>query len=177
MLQEAVDALFDNGRRGRPVVGPATVRSSPFPICSRASRAASARTFWASARTTPAVPLSSSVRQLKMHQCGLPKQMALELFKPFVMKRLVELEQAANIKAAKRMVDRGAQLRVGRARRGHHRPSRAAQPRTNPAPPRHPGLRAGARRGARPSACIRSSAPPSTPTSTATRWPCTCRWA
>ena len=74
MLQEAVDALFDNGRRGRPVTGrggpPAQVAR---PTCSRASRAASVRTCWASASTTPAVRLSSSARTLKLHQCGLPK--------------------------------------------------------------------------------------------------------
>ena len=80
----------------------------------KASRAASARTCSASASTTPAVRSSSSAPNLKLHQCGLPQQMALELFKPFVMKRLVELEYAANIKAAKRAVDRGCHLRVGR---------------------------------------------------------------
>ena len=62
MLQEAVDSLFDNGRRGRPVTGPATVRSSRCPTCSRASRAGSVRTCSASASTTPAVRSSSSAR-------------------------------------------------------------------------------------------------------------------
>ena len=63
MLQEAVDALIDNGRRGRPVTGPNNrPLKSPCPICSRASRAASVRTCWASVSTTPAVPLSSSAR-------------------------------------------------------------------------------------------------------------------
>ena len=62
MLQEAVDALIDNGRRGRPVTGPATARSSPFRTSCAASRVVSARTCWASAWTTPAAPLSSSAR-------------------------------------------------------------------------------------------------------------------
>jgi DNA-directed RNA polymerase subunit beta' len=66
--------------------------------------------------------------QLKLHQCGLPKQMALELFKPFVMKRLVDLNHAQNIKSAKRMVERRAPGRLGRARGGHHRAPGAAQP-------------------------------------------------
>ncbi len=108
MLQEAVDSLFDNGRRGRPVTGPGNrPLKSLSATCSRASRVASARTCSASASTTRAVRSSSSGPQLKLHQCGLPKQMALELFKPFVMKRLVDLSHAQNIKSAKRMVERG----------------------------------------------------------------------
>ena len=106
MLQEAVDALFDNGRRGRPGHrARATARSSRSATCSRASRAASARTCSASAWTTRAARSSWPARALRLHQCGLPKLMALELFKPFIMARLVERKSVQNIKAAKKMVD------------------------------------------------------------------------
>ena len=110
MLQEAVDALFDNGRRGRPVVGPGN-----RPLKSLADMLKGKQGRFRQNLLGKRVDYSGrSVivvgPQLKIYQCGLPKQMALELFKPFVMKRLVELEQAANIKAAKRMVDRGASL-------------------------------------------------------------------
>ncbi len=108
MLQEAVDALIDNGRRGRAVTGAEQPRPQvACPTCSRASRAASARTCWASASTTPAVPLSCVGPELKIYQCGLPKEMAVELFRPFVMKKLVEDGTANNIKSAKKMVDKG----------------------------------------------------------------------
>ena len=106
MLQEAVDALFDNGRRGRPVTGPGNRAAEvALATCSRASRAGSARTCSASASTTRAARSSCPARTCKLHQCGLPKLMALELFKPFIMARLVERKAVQNIKAAKKMVD------------------------------------------------------------------------
>ena len=108
MLQESVDALFDNGRRGRPVTGRG---GRPLKSLAEALKGKQGRfrqnllgkRVDYSGRSVIVVGPS-----LKLHQCGLPQQMALELFKPFVMKRLVELEYAANIKAAKRAVDRGA---------------------------------------------------------------------
>ena len=110
MLQEAVDALFDNGRRGRPVSG-----SGNRPLKSLADMLKGKQGRFRQNLLGKRVDYSGrSVivvgPQLKIHQCGLPKQMALELFKPFVMKRLVELERANNIKAARRMVDRGASI-------------------------------------------------------------------
>ena len=108
MLQEAVDSLFDNGRRGRPVTGPGNrpLKSLSDMLkgkqCRFRQNLLGKRVDY-SGRSVIVVGPS-----LKLHQCGLPQQMALELFKPFVMKRLVELEYAANIKAAKRAVDRGA---------------------------------------------------------------------
>ena len=108
MLQEAVDSLFDNGRRGRPVTGPG---NRPLKSISDMLKGKQGRFR----QNLLGKRVDYSVRSvivvgpsLKLHQCGLPQQMALELFKPFVMKRLVELEYAANIKAAKRAVDRGA---------------------------------------------------------------------
>ena len=108
MLQEAVDSLFDNGRRGRPVTGPGNrpLKSLSDMLKGKQGRFRQnllGKRVDYSGRSVIVVGPS-----LKLHQCGLPQHMALELFKPFVMKRLVELEYAANIKAAKRAVDRGA---------------------------------------------------------------------
>ncbi|WP_283170813.1 DNA-directed RNA polymerase subunit beta' [Curtanaerobium respiraculi] len=108
MLQEAVDSLFDNGRRGRPVTGPGN-----RPLKSLADMLKGKQGRFRQNLLGKRVDYSGrSVivvgPELQLHQCGLPSEMALELFKPFVMKRLVELEYAANIKAAKRAVDRGA---------------------------------------------------------------------
>ena len=108
MLQEAVDALFDNGRRGRPVTGPGNrpLKSLADMLKGKQGRFRQnllGKRVDYSGRSVIVVGPS-----LKLHQCGVPKIMALELFKPFVMKRLVELDYAANIKAAKRAVDRGS---------------------------------------------------------------------
>jgi DNA-directed RNA polymerase subunit beta' len=106
MLQEAVDALFDNGRRGRPVTGPGNrpLKSLSDMLKGKQGRfrqnLLGKRVDYSGRSVIVAGPT------LKLHQCGLPKQMALELFKPFVMKRLVDLELAQNIKSAKRMVER-----------------------------------------------------------------------
>ena len=106
MLQEAVDALFDNGRRGRPVTGPGNraLKSLSDMLKGKQGRFRGnllGKRVDYSGRSVIVVGPT-----LKLHQCGLPKQMALELFKPFVMKRLVDLQHAQNIKAAKRMVER-----------------------------------------------------------------------
>ena len=97
MLQESVDALFDNGRRGRPVTGPG---NRPLKSLSDRQNLLGKRVDYSGRSVIVVGP------QLKLHQCGLPKLMALELFKPFVMKRLVDLNHAQNIKSAKRMVER-----------------------------------------------------------------------
>ncbi|MCA1722589.1 MAG: DNA-directed RNA polymerase subunit beta', partial [Actinobacteria bacterium] len=106
MLQEAVDALFDNGRRGRPVTGPGNrpLKSLSDMLKGKQGRFRQnllGKRVDYSGRSVIVVGPS-----LKLHQCGLPKQMALELFKPFVMKRLVDMGYAQNIKSAKRMVER-----------------------------------------------------------------------
>ena len=106
MLQEAVDALFDNGRRGRPVTG-----RGGRPLKSLAESLKGKQGRFRQNLLGKRVDYSGrSVivvdPQLKLHQCGLPKTMALELFKPFVMKRLVETGKADNIKGAKRAIDR-----------------------------------------------------------------------
>ena len=147
MLQEAVDSLFDNGRRGRPVTGPGNRPLKSLSDMLKGKQGRFRQNLLGKRVDYSGRSVIVVGPQLKLHQCGLPKQMALELFKPFVMKRLVDLDHAQNIKSAKRMVERAAPGRVGRPRRGHHRAPRAAQPCTHAAPPRHPGLRAAARRG------------------------------
>ncbi|MGH8950583.1 MAG: DNA-directed RNA polymerase subunit beta' [Acidimicrobiia bacterium] len=106
MLQEAVDALFDNGRRGRAVTGPGNRALKSLSDMLKGKQGRFRQNLLGkrvdySGRSVIVVGPS-----LKLHQCGLPKIMALELFKPFVMKRLVDLDLAQNIKAAKRMVER-----------------------------------------------------------------------
>jgi len=106
MLQEAVDALIDNGRRGRPVTGP---NNRPLKSLSDMLKGKQGR-FRQNLLGKRVDYSGRSVivvgPRLKLHQCGLPREMALELFKPFVMKRLVDKQLAQNIKSAKRMVER-----------------------------------------------------------------------
>ena len=106
MLQEAVDALIDNGRRGKPVTGPS---NRPLKSLSEMLRGKQGR-FRQNLLGKRVDYSGRSVivvgPELKIYQCGLPKEMALELFKPFVMKRLVETQKASNIKDAKKKVER-----------------------------------------------------------------------
>ncbi len=106
MLQESVDALIDNGRRGRPVTGP---NNRPLKSLSDMLKGKQGR-FRQNLLGKRVDYSGRSVivvgPELKMYQCGLPKEMALELFKPFVMKRLVETGAVNNIKAARKAVDR-----------------------------------------------------------------------
>ncbi|MCD4785441.1 MAG: DNA-directed RNA polymerase subunit beta' [Candidatus Eremiobacteraeota bacterium] len=106
MLQEAVDALIDNGRRGRPVTGP---NNRPLKSLSDMLKGKQGR-FRQNLLGKRVDYSGRSVivvgPNLKLHQCGLPKEMALELFKPFVMKKLVERDLVHNIKSAKKMVER-----------------------------------------------------------------------
>ena len=107
MLQEAVDALIDNGRRGRPVTGP---NNRPLKSLSDMLKGKQGR-FRQNLLGKRVDYSGRSVivvgPDLKIYQCGLPKEMAIELFKPFIMKRLVQTGQASNIKSAKKMVERG----------------------------------------------------------------------
>ncbi len=106
MLQEAVDALFDNGRRGRPVTGPGNRPLKSISDMLKGKQGRFRQNLLGKRVDYSGRSVIVVGPQLKLHQCGLPKQMALELFKPFVMKRLVELSHAQNIKSAKRMVER-----------------------------------------------------------------------
>ena len=106
MLQEAVDALIDNGRRGRPVTGPGNRALKSLSDMLKGKQGRFRQNLLGKRVDYSGRSVIVVGPELKMHQCGLPKEMALELFKPFVMKRLVETGQASNIKAAKRQVER-----------------------------------------------------------------------
>ena len=106
MLQEAVDALFDNGRRGRPVTGPGNRPLKSISDMLKGKQGRFRQNLLGKRVDYSGRSVIVVGPELKLHQCGLPKQMALELFKPVVMKRLVALTHAQNIKSAKRMVER-----------------------------------------------------------------------
>ena len=146
MLQEAVDALFDNGRRGRVLRG---ANNRPLKSLSDTLKGKQGR-FRQNLLGKRVDYSGRSVivvgPELKLNQCGLPKKMALELFKPFIYNKLEERGLVATIKQAKEMVEKQVARSVGRARRSHSRASGAAQPRADAASARHPGVRAGAGR-------------------------------
>ncbi|MDR1118757.1 MAG: DNA-directed RNA polymerase subunit beta', partial [Bifidobacteriaceae bacterium] len=106
MLQEAVDSLFDNGRRGRPVTGPGNRPLKSISDMLKGKQGRFRQNLLGKRVDYSGRSVIVVGPTLKLHQCGLPKAMALELFKPFVMKRLVELQHSQNIKNAKKMVER-----------------------------------------------------------------------
>jgi DNA-directed RNA polymerase subunit beta' len=107
MLQEAVDALVDNGRRGRPVTGPGNRPLKSLSDMLKGKQGRFRQNLLGKRVDYSGRSVIVVGPKLKMHQCGLPKEMALELFKPFVMKKLVDRAIASNIKSAKKMVERG----------------------------------------------------------------------
>ena len=107
MLQEAVDALIDNGRRGRPVTGPGNRALKSLSDFLRGKQGRFRQNLLGKRVDYSGRSVIVVGPELKLHQCGLPKGMALELFKPFVMERLVNTGVVHNVKSAKRMVDRG----------------------------------------------------------------------
>ena len=108
MLQEAVDALIDNGRRGRPVTGANNRALKSLSDMLKGKQGRFRQNLLGKRVDYSGRSVIVTDPKLLLHQCGLPKTMALELFKPFVMKRLVELGKVENIKGAKRAIDRGA---------------------------------------------------------------------
>lgn len=106
MLQEAVDALIDNGRRGRPVTGPGNRPLKSLSDMLKGKQGRFRQNLLGKRVDYSGRSVIVVGPELKLHQCGLPKEMAIELFKPFVMKKLVNDGKAHNIKAAKRMVER-----------------------------------------------------------------------
>lgn len=106
MLQEAVDALFDNGRRGRAVIGPGNRPLKSLSDMLKGKQGRFRQNLLGKRVDYSGRSVIVIGPNLKLYQCGLPKLMALELYKPFVMKRLVDLDYAQNIKSAKRMVER-----------------------------------------------------------------------
>ncbi|MBQ3562654.1 MAG: DNA-directed RNA polymerase subunit beta' [Clostridia bacterium] len=108
MLQEAVDALIDNGRRGKPVTGPNNRALKSLSDMLKGKQGRFRQNLLGKRVDYSGRSVIVVGPELKMYQCGLPKEMALELFKPFVMKRLVETKTATNIKSARKMVDRAS---------------------------------------------------------------------
>ena len=106
MLQEAVDALIDNGRRGRPVTGANNRALKSLSDMLKGKQGRFRQNLLGKRVDYSGRSVIVVGPELKMYQCGLPKEMALELFKPFVMKDLVEKEKANNIKSARKMVER-----------------------------------------------------------------------
>ncbi len=106
MLQEAVDALFDNGRRGRPVTGPNNRALKSLSDMLRGKQGRFRQNLLGKRVDYSGRSVIVVGPELKIYQCGLPKEMALELFKPFIMKKLVDDGLANNIKSAKKMVER-----------------------------------------------------------------------
>ena len=106
MLQEAVDALIDNGRRGKPVTGPSNRALKSLSEMLRGKQGRFRQNLLGKRVDYSGRSVIVVGPDLKIYQCGLPKEMALELFKPFVMKRLVETNKASNIKEAKKKVEK-----------------------------------------------------------------------
>ncbi len=147
MLQEAVDALFDNGRRGRPVTGPGNRPLKSLSDMLKGKQGRFRQNLLGKRVDYSGRSVIVVGPTLKFHQCGLPKLMALELFKPFVMKTLVDHELAQNIKSAKRMVER-RRPQVWDVLEDVIKEHPVMLNRCADAPPSgHPGLRAGAGRG------------------------------
>ncbi len=110
MLQEAVDALIDNGRRGRPVTGPNNRALKSLSDMLKGKQGRFRQNLLGKRVDYSGRSVIVVGPELKLYQCGLPKEMALELFKPFVMKRLVETDVAGNVKSARKMVERSNPL-------------------------------------------------------------------
>ena len=149
MLQEAVDSLIDNGRRGRAVAGSGNHKLKSLSDMLKGKQGRFRQNLLGKRVDYSGRSVIVVGPELKLHQCGLPKRMALELFKPFVMHALVERGLAHNIKSAKRIVERARPEVWDVLDEVIHDAPGAAQPRADAAPPRHPGVRAGADRGQR----------------------------
>ena len=175
MLQEACDALIDNGRRGRAIAGTGNHRLKSLSDMLKGKQGRFRQNLLGKRVDYSGRSVIVVGPELKLHQCGLPKKMALELFKPFVMRQLVEKGFAHNIKSAKRIVER-VRPEVWDVLEEVIKDHPVLLNRA-PDPPSARASRRSCRCSsrARPSRSTRSSASRSTRTSTATRWRSTCR--
>src|SRR5437762_8053930 len=107
MLQEAVDALFDNGRRGRPVTGPGNRPLKSLADMLKGKQGRFRQNLLGKRVDYSGRSVIVGGPKLKLHQCGLPKKMALELFKPFVISKLIQREYAHNVRSANRLIEQG----------------------------------------------------------------------
>ena len=140
MLQEACDALIDNGRRGRAVAGSGNHKLKSLSDMLKGKQGRFRQNLLGKRVDYSGRSVIVVGPNLKLHQCGLPKKMALELFKPFVMRKLVEHNYAHNIKSAKRFVERVRAEVWDVLEEVIQRPPCAAQPRADAAPPGHSGV-------------------------------------
>ena len=108
MLQEAVDALIDNGRRGRPVTGPGNRALKSLSDMFKGKQGRFRQNLLGKRVDYSGRSVIVVGPELKIYQCGLPKEMALELFKPFVIKRLIELGETSNMKTGRRLVEKSS---------------------------------------------------------------------
>ncbi len=141
MLQEAVDSLIDNGRRGRAVSRSGKRKLKSLSDLLKGKQGRFRRNLLGKRVDYSGRSVIVIGPELRLDQCGLPKKMALELFKPFVMRRLVDYNFAHNIKSAEAARGSGEPRGVGCARRGDARAAGAVELRADAAPSRHPGLR------------------------------------
>ena len=147
MLQEACDALIDNGRRGRAIAGTGNHRLKSLSDMLKGKQGRFRQNLLGKRVDYSGRSVIVVGPELKLHQCGLPKKMALELFKPFVMRQLVEKGFAHNIKSAKRIVERVRPEVWDVLEEVIKDHPVLLEPRPDAPPPRHPGLHAGPRRG------------------------------
>ena len=175
MLQEAVDALIDNGRRGRAVSGPGNRPLKSLSDMLKGKQGRFRQNLLGKRVDYSGRSVIVVGPELKMYQCGLPKEMAIELFKPFIMHELIKRGVASNLKAARKKVDKLAPEVwevLGDVIKEH-------PVLLNRAPTLHRlGIQAFERSSGKAarSSCIRSYAQATTPTSTVTRWPAICRF-
>ena len=147
MLQEAVDALFDNGRRSRAVRGQGNRPLKSLSDMLKGKQGRFRQNLLGKRVDYSGRSVIVVGPELKLHQCGLPKNMALELFKPFIIRKLEDRGYVQTVKSAKRLVEREKPEVWDILGEIIREPPGAAEPRADAAPPRHPGLRAGAGRG------------------------------
>ena len=140
MLQESVDALIDNGRRGRPVTGPSNRPLKSLSDMLKGKQGRFRQNLLGKRVDYSGRSVIVVGPELKMYQCGLPKEMAIELFKPFVMKRLVETGVAQISNRQERWLKRAKPESLGRSRGCYQGPPRNAQPCSYTSQTRYPGI-------------------------------------
>ena len=140
MLQEAVDALIDNGRRGRPVTGPGNRPLKSLSDMLKGKQGRFRQNLLGKRVDYSGRSVIVVGPELKIYQCGLPKEMAIELFKPFVMKELVANGTTHNIKSAKKNGGEAAARGMGRSGGRDQRASCHAEPCPYPAQTGNPGI-------------------------------------
>jgi DNA-directed RNA polymerase beta' subunit len=147
MLQEAVDSLFDNSRKANAVKAERGTALKSLSDVLKGKQGRFRQNLLGKRVDYSGRSVIVVGPELKLHECGLPKDMAAELFKPFIIRKLIERGIVKTVKSAKKLVDK--QRAGGLGHPGEHAqgPPGAAQPRTDAAPPFHPGLPAQADRG------------------------------